>query len=66
MVAKKLYVKNGIFSNFGRYKGEENVTFQMMSYYLSGEFLATRAQTEVVKIKKKIPTGLEVHLEDMI
>jgi hypothetical protein len=31
---------------------------------LSGEFLATQAQREVVKIFF-FPTGLEVHLEDM-
>ena len=33
---------------------------------LSGGFWAGQAQTKVVKMKKKIlPTGLQVHLEDM-
>ena len=40
LVVKMLYVKNGIFSNFGRYVQRrknmkmKNVTFQAMSYYL--------------------------------
>ena len=33
--------------------------------FLSGGLGAGPAQREVVKMKKKIPTGLQVHLEDM-
>ena len=37
----------------------------MSTSQLSGGLGAGPAQREVVKMKKKFPTGLQVHLEDM-